>query len=44
MAAVNDPMSMVANSFSPSVRRISARYFEYGLVLLVTTAIGPPGP
>ncbi len=35
---------MVANSFSPSVRRISARYFEYGLAFEVTTAIGPPGP
>ena len=26
------------------MRRISARYFEYGFAELVTTAIGPPGP
>src|SRR3954471_24805016 len=36
--------SIVLNSLSPSVRRISARYIEYGLAELVTTAIGPPGP
>ena len=34
----------MVNSFRPSVRRISARYFEYGFAELVTTAIGPPGP
>src|SRR4051794_10919365 len=36
--------SIVLNSLRPSVRRISARYFEYRLPELVTTAIGPPGP
>src|SRR3954451_6274913 len=36
--------SIVLNSLRPSVRSISARYFEYGLVELVTSAMGPPGP
>ena len=42
--AESAPTSMVANSLSPSVRRISARYLEYGFPLEVTSAIGPPGP
>src|SRR5262245_5609449 len=36
--------SMVLNSLNPSARMISARYWLYGFVPLVTSAIGPPGP
>ena len=36
--------SIVLNSLRPSVRRISARYLEYGFELEVTSAMGPPGP
>src|SRR4051812_42785190 len=44
LAADRFDRSTVVNSFRPSVRRISARYFEYGFAELVTTATGPPGP
>src|SRR5207344_2941042 len=43
-AADSEPASTVLNSLNPSARMISAKYWLYGFVLLVTTAIGPPGP
>jgi hypothetical protein len=42
--ADSEPTSIVLNSLNPSARMISARYRLYGFALLVTTAIGPPGP